>query len=70
MQQLMAELRDPQTRTEVISLSRIAIESDRHIAQGELDLLRAFEKAWEVPSGSEMKVTYRRSAGSVVDNVR
>jgi hypothetical protein len=54
MQQLITELRDPGTRAEVMSLCRIAIEADRHIAQGEFSLLRAFAKAWEVSPGLEM----------------
>src|SRR5271168_4265657 len=33
MHHLIAELRDPQTRAEVMSLCRVAVEADRHITQ-------------------------------------
>ena len=49
MQHLITELKDPQMRAEVISLCKVAVEADRHVAQGEIDVLRAFEQAWQLP---------------------
>jgi hypothetical protein len=68
MQQLITELRDPQTQAEVMSLRRIAVEANRYIAQGEFDLLRALEKAWKVPPATDL--TWRQCADPVGDSAR
>jgi hypothetical protein len=46
MQQVMCELEDPVLRAEVLSLCLVAVHADRHLADGEAELVSALATAW------------------------
>jgi len=50
-QQLVAELKNPRMRDDVMRLCKIAAQADNHVSEGESAVLSAYARAWQLPAG-------------------